>query len=222
MRHHYSVLIAAFVFLAACSPSLEEVSAIIEAHLVGSGDDDAVVMNVVQTDKNIYSGQYSTAADETTLITYPFTAIVRNGQVIQFFKETDDNKVLITTFSQNENNTSGLNYITETKAQYDERIKREEEERRAAERRASGSGLGQKGASWLLSGDNNIIQIISYQKANALLNSLYQGLLGSNVVVYTYKVLEANGFGGTKTASYDLVFQNGSIVLSSESSPSIF
>ena len=220
MKLRYSSLLAVLFFVAACSPSIEEITSTLETHLAGIGEDNAVVMNVAQTDKNVYSGQYTVAYNDTSLIAYPFTAIVKKGQVSQFFKETDDDKVLILTFSQNEDNATELNYTTETKAQYDERIRKEEEERArlarlAAQKRAlSGSDLVQKGANYLLSGSNSIVQVISYRQS-VYDDAFYKALFGQNTVMYVYKVLEATGLG-TYTNEYDVIFRDGNVVQAEE------
>ncbi len=216
MKLRYSSLLAVLFFVAACSPSIEEITSTLETHLAGIGEDNAVVMNVAQTDKNVYSGQYTVAYNDISLIAYPFTAIVKKGQVSHFFKETDDDKVLILTFSQNEDNATELNYTTETKAQYDERIRREEEERQAALRRASGSGLGKKGANCLLSGNNGIVQIISYNKSGTVATATAQKMFGPKAVSYTYKVLQANDYGGTSVGYYEVFFLNGNVVFTTE------
>ena len=230
MKRHYSILLATCLFVVSCSPSLEEVEGIVSSYVayqetgdLFGGDGSTTILNIEQTDKNIYSGMYSVAKDANTLYAYPFTAIIKKDQVVQFFKDTDDAKVMVITvkpeaLAKGENEITEADLVYETKKDYDERIRKEEEERLAAAKRASGSGLAQKGANYLLSGHNGIIQVISYNKASKAGTAFYQKMFGSNIVVYAYKVLEANGYGGTQTSAYDVVFRNGNVIYSHDAS----
>ncbi len=223
MKLRYLSLLLACYFAAACSPSIERIQTILKAYISASGEDGStILMNVEQTDKGIYTGTYGVQKDSLTLFVYPFTAIVKKDQVIQFFKDTDDKKVSVLTFltegqGQYHSDETGLDYNVETKAAYEERLRKEEEERQAAlaaSRRASGSDLGAKGANYLMSHNNNIVQIISYHRASVM--DVAKVMFGRNAVTYVYKVLEANGIG-TNTAAYDVIFVNGNIVSTMES-----
>ena len=227
MKYYYSVLFALLLVVSACSPSIERIQTILDAYISASGEDGStVLMSVEQTDKGIYSGTYSVGKDSLTMFVYPFTAIVKKDQVMQFFKDTDDNKIAVITFlpegqGQYHSDETGLDYNVETKVAYEERLRKEEEERQAAlaaSRRASGDGLGQVGANYLLAGHNNVIQVISYKKASQTGSLMYQAMFGADAIVYAYKVLVADGYGGTKTTAYDLVFKNGNVVFKEESS----
>ena len=223
MKLHFPSLLAACFFVA-CSPSIEEIEAIVDVYVSGLGEaGQTTIFDVEQTDNNIYSGTYSVEQDNNLLYVYPFTAIIKDNQVSQFFKETDDTKVMVISLKpeamdKGEEEITEDDLVIEAKREYDERIRREEEERQAALRRASGSGLGQKGANYLLSGHNSIIQVISYNKASKAGTAFYQQMFGSNIVVYAYKVLEANGYGGTQTSAYDVVFKNGNVIYAHDAS----
>ena len=222
MKLRFSSLLAACFFVAACSPSIEEIEALVDAYVFGLGEaGQTTILDIEQTDNNIYSGTYSVEQEDNLLYAYPFTAIIKDKQVSQFFKETDDTKVMVISvkpeaMDKGEEEITEDDLVIEAKKDYDERIRREEEERQAAMRRASGSGLGQKGANYLLSGHNGIIQVISYKQVSKAASTMYQSMFGANIVVYSYKVLEANGYGGTQTAAYDIVFQNGKIIWTCE------
>lgn len=222
MKSRFFSLLAACLFVAACSPSIEEIETILDAYIAELGEEGPTsLLSVEQTDKNIYSGTYSVSQEANILYAYPFTAIVKGNQVSNFFKDNDDANVMVITVKPEvlANNDGGEftedDLVFETKKEYEERIRREEEERQAAiaaSRRASGDGLGQKGANYLLSSNNNIVQIISYHKAPDAFTAPFQSIYGNKAVVYVYKVLEANGLG-TNTAAYDVTFVNGNVVL---------
>ena len=223
MKFHHPVLFVLLLVVSACSPSMERIQTILDAYISASeGDSSTVLLEVEQMDKGVYSGRYGVGKDDLILFVYPFTAIVKKDQVTRFFKDTDDDKVAVVTFltdgqGQYHSDETGLDYIVETKAAYEERLRKEEEERArlAAQRSAlSGSDLGQKGANYLLSGSNNIIQVISYHQA-AFDDALNKVFFGQNSVTYVYKVLEATGFG-TNTNEYDVVFRDGNVVHAQE------
>lgn len=215
MKSRLFSVLAVCLFVAACSPSIEEIETILNAYIAELGEEGPTsVLEVEQTDKNIYSGTYSVSKETNVLYAYPFTAIVKKNQVSNFFKDTDEANVLVITVKPevlakgDGSDFSAEDLVFETKKDYEERIRREEEERQAAIRRASGEGLGPIGADYLLSHQKNVIQIISYRKVNLDLN---KAMFGQNAVTYSYKVLEANGLG-TNTATYGVVFVNGKVV----------
>lgn len=125
MKSRFIPLWATCLFVAACSPSIEEIKTILNAHIAGLGEEGATaVISVEQTEKNLYSGTFSVSQDTLTSIVYPFAALVKKDHVVQFYKDTDGSKVKV------------INTVTgteETKTQYDERIKKEEELRKQKE-----------------------------------------------------------------------------------------
>ena len=126
MKSRYLSILTACLLAAACSPSIEEIRILLNAHISGLGEDGAtLVTSLEQTEKNIFSGTYSVSKDTLTSFVYPFTAIVKKDQVTQFFKDTDETKVKVV------NKQTGAE---ETKSEYDKRLKREEAERIAAEK----------------------------------------------------------------------------------------
>ena len=220
MKYRFLALFALLFVVSACTPSLERIKTILDAYISASGEDGSTaLMNVEQIDKGIYSGTYSVGKDSLTLFVYPFTAIVKKDQVMQFFKDSDDNKISVITFQtegqgQYHSDETGLDYNVETKVAYDERIRKEEEERaRLAARKSatSGSGLAQKGADYLVSRVSGVIRVLSYRKAS-LGNLTSASMFGDGTTTYTYKVLATNGYGGTTTTKYDVVFKNGNVI----------
>ncbi len=125
MKSRFILLWATYLLVAACSPSIEEIKTILNAHIAEIGEEGATaVINVEQTEKNLYSGTFSVSQDTLTSIVYPFAALVKKDHVVQFYKDTDGSKVKV------------INKVTgteETKTQYDERIKKEEELRKQKE-----------------------------------------------------------------------------------------
>lgn len=223
MKLRYLSFLTACLFIVACSPSIEEIKPILDSYIAGLGEvGPTLLMDVEKADKNIYSGTYSVSQADDIIYVYPFTAIIKGYEVLNFFKETDDTEVIVITVKpealayDDVSDFTEDDFVYETKKDYDERIRKEEEERQAAiaasRRASSGSDLAQKGANYLLSGQNNIIQIISYSKAAKTNTAIFQSMFGSGVIAYNYKVLKANSYGGTEVDTYTVVFQNGSII----------
>lgn len=130
--------------IAACSPSEIEVMATLNAYIANLGEDGPTkVVGFEKTDRSVYSGTFKVAKDTLYDFVYPFTAIIKKGEVTQFFKDADESLIKVV------NKRTG---DEETKAAYDERIKKEEAERIAAEKAKKEAAEKAKAAeySWLV------------------------------------------------------------------------
>lgn len=221
MKLRFIPLLAVCLFVAACSPSIEEIQIVLKEYLAGLDEEEQPeLISVEQTDKNIYSGNYGVAPEGTDMVffVYPFTAIIKGNQVTNFFKETDDSKVAVFTLKPSavpdENGEfSEDDFLQETKKDYTERIRREEE--RQARYDEYDYGLGEIGAKSLLSGRNDITRVISYQRISGMGTRKYEMMYGPSIDVYKYKVVEEDGWGG-KVTQWDVVFRDGDVVYAKE------